>query len=164
MYFSFLSCGQPIDDHVWSKHAAVLRNKYGVVFLLDLFCTSDYLGTYRGWIFLKKDVRLLDHIEDNTWNTLTKTEQYIIWVLYKLGLRIYNQFKSLCISDSCYSDDRQFAVHRKPSSLFNKRASISFSTKLRVTEFDDYLNQALVPTGVHSTTGRRKGFTSEKVT
>lgn len=29
---SFLSCGQPDDDHVWPKHVADLRTKYTVVF------------------------------------------------------------------------------------------------------------------------------------
>jgi hypothetical protein len=40
--FPFFSCGQPDDDHVWSKHVADLRTKYTIVFWLDLFCIFDY--------------------------------------------------------------------------------------------------------------------------
>jgi len=31
-YLYFLSCVQPDDDHVWSKHVADIRTKYMFVF------------------------------------------------------------------------------------------------------------------------------------
>ena len=53
LYLSFLSCSQPDDNHVWSKHVADLWTEYIFVFWLDLRCIFDHLIIQRGWIVHK---------------------------------------------------------------------------------------------------------------
>jgi hypothetical protein len=51
---SFFSCGQPDDDHVWSKHVADQRTKYTVALLRDLYCNPITL-TLVGKKLIRRD-------------------------------------------------------------------------------------------------------------